>query len=374
MKKTNFRFSLGVLAIALAYGMSAAAHAEERKAMFAVGESQIKALGIQTAPVQKQAESIKIGFPAQVLIPPRAEQVLSSPVAGVVVQMLVQLNQAVRAGEPLLRFASPEFGQLQLQLLQANARATLARQAATREQSLFDEGIIAKRRVQEAQAALMDAEATLNQARSGLRLSGVAEATIARIIATGQPQDSIALTATQSGIVTEISAKLGQRVEAATELAHIAKIDTLWLDIQVPASESENWPRGTKITVQGHDLSARILSTSPLISATSQTVALRAEIQGKNKSVRPGEFVTVEMPAATMPDSWDVPLVAVVHEGDQAIVFVRTPEGFEARPVKIVARAGQRTRVQGSVKAGDQIAVAGLVALKGAWLNPKESE
>jgi multidrug efflux pump subunit AcrA (membrane-fusion protein) len=101
---------------------------------------------------------------------------------------------------------------------------------------------------------------------------------------------------------------------------------------------------------------------------------LRAEIQGKNKSVRPGEFVTVEMPAATMPDSWDVPLVAVVHEGDQAIVFVRTPEGFEARPVKVVARAGQRTRVQGSVKAGDQIAVAGLVALKGAWLNPKESE
>ena len=39
MKKTNFRFSLGVLAIALAYGMSAAAHAEERKAMFAVGRN-----------------------------------------------------------------------------------------------------------------------------------------------------------------------------------------------------------------------------------------------------------------------------------------------------------------------------------------------
>ena len=43
MKKTNFRFSLGVLAIALTYGLSAAAHAEERKAMFAVGESQSKA-------------------------------------------------------------------------------------------------------------------------------------------------------------------------------------------------------------------------------------------------------------------------------------------------------------------------------------------
>lgn len=105
-------------------------------------ESQIQALGIQPAPLQNQAGAVKASFPAQVTVPPNAEQVVSSPPAGMVTQLLVQPNQAVRAGIPLVRIASPEPGQLQLQLIQAAARATLARQAVQREQQLFDEGII----------------------------------------------------------------------------------------------------------------------------------------------------------------------------------------------------------------------------------------
>ncbi|MDP2826785.1 MAG: efflux RND transporter periplasmic adaptor subunit, partial [Sulfuritalea sp.] len=130
-----------VAAVAALYGLASTAQAAERPARFDVANSQIQTLGIQTAPLQSQADSIKMGFPAQVVIPPKAEQVVHSPVAGLVVQLLVQQNQAVRSGAPLVRIASPEFGQLQLQLLQATARATLARQAAQREQALFDEGI-----------------------------------------------------------------------------------------------------------------------------------------------------------------------------------------------------------------------------------------
>jgi hypothetical protein len=97
-----------------------------------------------------------------------------------------------------VRIVSPELGQLQLQLLQATVRATLARQAAQREHALFDEGIIAKRRVQEARAALQEAEATLNQAKAALRLSGMPSATIERIATSGKPQDSVTLLATQA--------------------------------------------------------------------------------------------------------------------------------------------------------------------------------
>ena len=69
-----------------------------------------------------------------------------------------------------------------------------------------------------------------------------------------------------------------------------------------------------------------------------------------------------------------MPLSAVAHDGDQAYLFVRTADGFKARPVKVVVSVGQRVRVQGPVKAGEQIAVSGVVALKGAWLDPKESK
>lgn len=367
-----------VAVVAVLCGLAPTVRAADRPAKFAVATSQIQALGIQTAPLQSQADSINMGFPAQVVIPPNAERVISSPVAGLVVQLLVQQNQVVRSGAPLLRIASPELGQLQLQLLQATARSTLARQAAQREQALFDEGIIAQRRVQEAQATLKEGEAALNQASAALRLSGMPAAAIEHIAASGKPQDSITLAATQAGIVTEISARPGQRVEAATALLHIAKIDSLWLDIQLPVSESANLPVGTRIKIQGRDATARILSTSPIISSNSQTAVLRAAIEGKAGQVRPGEFVTVELPIVTTQaataESWDVPLSAVAHDGNQAYLFVRTANGFEARPVKVVVSAGQRVRVQGPVKAGEQIAVSGVVALKGAWLDPKESK
>jgi len=349
-------------------------HAQSRPAKFAVANAQVQALGIQTTPLQTQAESVRTSVPAQVVIPPKAEQVISSPVTGLISQLLVQPNQMVRAGAPLIRIASPELSQLQLQLLQANTRAKLARQAAKREQDLFGEGLIAQRRVQEAQATLQEAEATLKQAKTALRLSGMSMASIDKVAASGNPQDSLVLAATQAGVVTEIKAKPGQRVDSATPLMHLAQTDTLWLEIQVPVAESASWAPGSKLKVQGRDITAQIMSSSAMVATGSQMVVMRALVQGKAGQVRPGELLTVELPAAATAGAWDLPLSAVAHDGDQGFVFVRTPDGFEARPVKVSASSGQRVRVQGPVKAGEEVAISGVVALKGAWLNEKESK
>ena len=371
MNKNNPRFQVYACAIVVLCAFTSPAQAVDRPAKFAVPDGQIQALGITTAPLQSQTESVRASFPAQVVVPPNAEQVISSPVAGLVSQLLVQQNQVVRSGAPLVRIASPEFGQLQLQLLQANSRVTLARQVAQREQQLFDEGIIPQRRVQEAQAGLKEGEAALKQAKAALRLTGMPSETIAGIAASGNPQESLTLAATQAGVVTEIAVKIGQRVDSASPLLHVVQTDTLWLDIQVPVAESTSWQPGTRLKVQGRDIAARILSASPTVSAGSQTVALRAVIESKAGQVRPGEFLTVELPVVATAGGWDLPLSAVAHDGNQAYVFVRTENGFEARPVTVAASAGQRVRVQGEVKAGEQVAVSGVVALKGAWLDAK---
>lgn len=371
MKKINQCIQGYAYAIAAFCVFTSIAHAADRPAKFAVPDGQIQALGITTAPLQSQSDSVRASFPAQVVVPPDAEQVISSPVAGLVSQLLVQQNQVVRSGAPLVRIASPEFGQLQLQLLQANLRATLARQTAQREQQLFDEGIIPQRRVQEAQAALREAEAVLGQAKAALRLTGMSGETIDGIAASGNPQNSMTLTAMQAGVVTQIAVKPGQRVDSSSPLLHVVQTDTLWLDIQVPVAESASWQPGARLKVQGRDIAARILSISPGVSSGSQTVALRAAIEGKAGQLRPGEFLTVELPAATAVHGWELPLSAVAHDGNQAYVFVRTADGFEARAVTVASSAGQRVRVQGSLKAGEQVAVSSVVALKGAWLNGK---
>ena len=374
LKNPSFRVRLYAGAAAALFIFTFSAQAQNRAPKFSVATAQVQALGIQTMPLQSQAESVRTSFPAQVVIPPNAEQVISSPVTGLISQLLVQPNQMVRVGTPLVRIASPELGQLQLQLLQSNTRATLARQASKREQDLFGEGLIAQRRVQEAQAALQEAEATLKQAKTALRLSGMSMSAIDKVAASGNPQDSLMLTATQAGVVTEIRAKPGQRVDSTTPLMHLAQTGTLWLEIQVPVAESASWAPGSKLKVQGRDITAQIMSSSAMVASGSQMVVMRALVQGNAGQGRPGELLTVELPVAATAGAWDLPLSSVAHDGDQAYLFVRTPDGFEARPVKVSASSGQRVRIQGPVKAGEDVAVSGVVALKGAWLSDKGSK
>jgi len=360
------------------------AESADRPAKFAVASSQVKALGIQTAPLkipakphQSQADSVRTPYPAQVVLPPNAEQVIASPVNGVISQLLVQTNDAVRAGAPLVRMASAEFGQQQLQLLQASTRARLAAQASQREQSLFAEGLIALRRVQEAQAASMDAEAALKQAKASLRLMGMSSTSIEQVLASGNPQDSLVLAAAQAGVVTEMAVKPGQRVDPSTALLHLAQTGTLWLEIQVPVAESSLWLPGTQLNVLARNLTAQILNRSTMVESGSQMVTLRALVQGKTSLVRPGEMLSVDLPSAPInsaTSAWELPLSAVAHDGKQAYVFVRTADGFEAKAVQVTASAGQRVQIQGPVKAGDQVAVSGVVALKGAWINHKEAQ
>lgn len=374
MRTKRLRIAAALVAFAAAMDLASGVYAAERPPRITVSEKQMQALGIRTQPLQGQAVATHSRFPGELIVAPGKEQVISSPLTGVVLQVLVQQNQTVKAGAPLISLAGQELGEKQLQLLQAASRFNLARLTMQRDQRLLDEGIIAARRAQESSAAHVESQAALQQAKAALRLLGMSTAAIEGVIASGKPMDSITLTAPRAGVLTRVAVKPGQRVDPSAALLHLAQLDGMWLEVQVPAAYGGKWPRGTAIKVAGTSLKARIVSENPLVAAESQTVVLRAAIENQRVQLRPGEMVVVELPASGKPGSaeaWEVPLASVAHDGDQAYVFVRTPDGFEARPVTVQASGGQSVRVQGALQAGDQVAVSGVVSLKGAWLEGK---
>jgi cobalt-zinc-cadmium efflux system membrane fusion protein len=214
----------------------AGACAGERQDKFPVSEQQLRSLGIEVLALRRDADAVTLRLPALVAVPTGFEQIVSAPLAGMAVQLFVQPNDAVKPGAPLMRIVSPEFGTLQLQLMQAVSRHGLARSAARREQALFDEGIIARRRVEEASAALAEADAVLRQAKAALSLAGMSPASIARVAAGGKPEDGVTLHASRAAIVTAIDVKAGQRVEPATALMHLAQAGRYILEIQTPAA------------------------------------------------------------------------------------------------------------------------------------------
>jgi len=340
---------------------------------FAVSEAQQQALGITLQRLDRPTEIRGLIYPARVVVPPQQEQVLSAPVAGLVDRILVAEHQAVRRGDPLLRLTSPEFGELQLSLMEAANRERLAGRTLERDRDLFKEGIIPQRRVYEAELAADDSRARLRQSQAALRLAGVDAATIGRIAAGDSPMDGLLLRAKEAGTVLALEAKPGQRVTSADPLVRVANLSELWLDIQIPADRANSWSKEQKIVIIGSELTATPMSVSALVSE-SQTVTLRARVGSGNAEFSPGEFVQTQVPFAASTDAWAVPIGSVVRQDDKAYVFVRTAAGFSARPVTVVASAAQSVSVEGPLKPGDRIAVSSVIALKAAWLGESGGE
>lgn len=342
------------------------AHAADQ---FAMTPAQMQALGVQLQRLEAApAAADGPTYPARVVLPPRQEQVVSAPLAGVVDQIFVADNEAVRAGQPLVRLASPELGELQLKLMEAASQSRLAAATLQRERQLLAEGIIPQRRVQEAEAAAAQQAARVRQAEAALRLAGIDTATIQRIEGGATVESSVTVRARGAGMVFGLTAKPGQRVQPADALMHVADGSKLWLDVQVPLG----WQPGTGASVRGMPVQVVDRAASAngqslgVVASDSQTVTLRAEVRTGANLLRPGEFVQVRIPFAAG-QGWSVPLQSVVRQNDKAYVFVRTPQGFAATPVTVLASAGQTVRITGPLQGGQEIATASVIALKAAW-------
>lgn len=361
------RIATGLVVLPFVWAMPASAADD-----FAVSAEQMQSLGVQLQKLEATSEVAGLSYPARVVLPPRQQQVLSAPLAGVIDQLLVAENDAVKSGQPLLRLQSPELGELQLKLMEAGARNALATKTLQRERALLTEGIIPERRVQEAETVGAESQARLRQAEAALRLAGLDEATIRRVAAGGAVDNTLTLRARAPGLVAELTAKPGQRVQQSDALLHITDTRRLWLDVQVPLSRHVEvaTAKGGKLNAVGRDgISATVLSIGSTAS-DGQTLTLRAEVNQGAQLLRVGEFIQVSLPfAATAAGSegFAVPQQAVARQGDKAYVFVRTAQGFVAKPVTILASGGQALRVKGDLQAGQQVAIASVIALKAAW-------
>lgn len=343
---------------------------------FPVSAAQMQALGVNVMVLEKPGPISGVAYPAHVVVPSSGNQVVSAPLAGRVEELLVEEQQTVKAGQPLLRLSSPDYSDLQLKLLEAASKARLTGQSAAREQQLFSEGIIPERRVQEARAANHEAVARLRFAEASLRLAGLDPAAIRKVAEGSTMQDVLIVRARSAGTVVGLDVKAGQRVQGSDALLRLVSTQQLWLDVQVPADRLQRTLLAKiapgAISVVGREATATPMSMGAVVS-DNQTVTLRARVVTGADSLRPGEMVQVKVPFVANAAGWALPLPSVARQDDKAYVFVRTDKGFVAQPITVISSAGQSVQVTGDFRAGQQVATSSVIALKAAWLGKSGS-
>ena len=199
-----------------------------------------------------------------------------------------------------------------------------------------------------------------------LRLNGALHALVCRA-----RDEAISPATPAEATVLEQLAAPGQRLEPGTAVARIARGGSLVIELQASSQQAQLLRVGDPLVVEGCKTPARITALSPQLSSSTQGVQLRAELAKREDCLRINQFVSVRWQGDRQRGgsaSFSVPAAAVVQQGGQQYVFVRQPQGFRATPVAVAPGGGQELLVTSGLKAGDEVAVQGVAAIKGVWL------
>ena len=361
------RFLSGVRAALAALLLSAASHhasAAQKDVPIRMDDRQLRAAGIELARVEPEAGTAQTVLPGTVVVPPQQLLVVAAPAAGLIEAVLVGPNEAVHAGQPIARLRSTDLLEAQRTYLQALAADHLAQTRLERDEQLARERIIAERRLLTTRADREYARTTLQEREQMLALLGMAADDIRELHDTRQMAASLTVSAPRDGVVLELRVSPGERVAASAPLFSVAQLDPLWINLQVPLQQARAIEPGTRVSVPGTTAMGEVIRLGRGVDQATQSVTATVEVGAGTDSLRPGQVVSASV--ALQPNGtpqWRLPAGSVVRHAGQSWVFVRTPEGFIARPVTVIAEVPSATSIRAGLAPEDRVASRGILSL-----------
>jgi len=315
------------------------------------------------------SQGVSLRLQGTAVLPNQAIELVSAPLAGMVQAVLVNPMQTVRAGQPIARIHSPQLLEWQRDYIQAQAQAGLAATKLKRDEALFQDGLVSESRLQDTRNTNTIAAITARERRLSMQLAGVSDAALRQLASSGKLSPELTISAPRTGSVIEVVVAPGQRVEMGAPLVKLADTSVLWVDLQATRAQGQGVRVGDAVQVVGCDQPGKISDVGVAVSATAQTMAVRATVPDAARCLRPNQFV--EAAITSKPDTRDgksVPATALARNGGRDYLFTRTRAGFAAAAVTVLSRDTVTARILTDLPPGAEIAVQGVATLKGAWL------
>lgn len=331
-----------------------------------ISPGQMQAMGLEVTPLKSADAAASNGLPGQVVVPNQQLHIVAAPLPGMLETLAAAASQSVKKGQLLARLQSPALADIQRGFLQAATQAQLAANTLARDEKLFHEGIVAESRYLAAQGHYASSAAQLAERRQALKLAGVGDAAQERLKKSAALSGSVDIVAPADGVVLELMATVGQRVEAAAPLYKLARLKPLWVEIQVPLAQASLLNGGESVAIPDFSAAGKVVAVGRNVTEGSQTVMVRAEITSGAERLRPGQFVEAFVASTAAGKQWRIPATALLREQNRTFLFVQTAKGFRVQPVKVLAETAGGL-VVGGLSGDEKIAVRGVVALKGAW-------
>ena len=286
----------------------------------------------------------------------RTEMNLGFRVNGKITERLVDIGQRVKAGDLLARIDPSDY-----QLARASAKANLdatERQVETtqlarlRAEQLFAKNVSPKSQLEQAMLSYNQAIATRDAARSTL----------------DQAKNQVSYTdlkSDQNGIVTAVSADIGQVVGSGTPVVSVAVDGEKEVLVAIPETDIAQFKPGKMVTVGFWSdaslvLQGKVREVAGSAEPQSRTFAVRISLPN-DQNVLLGMTAGILAAAADTEQLVSVPLSALAKKGDQPIVWTvdRIAGTVHSRPVKVADFIRDGVRIAKGLKPGDVVVAAG---------------
>jgi membrane fusion protein, heavy metal efflux system len=338
--------------------------ADSREIDILLRDEQIRAAGIETQPIEEEAGSGELIVPGVVTAPPTQLRIVATPAAGLVESLLVAPDEDVKEGDPIARLKSSELIEAQRAFLHAVADANLATEKLRRDEQLFKERIIAERRLLVTRAEALQARSVLDERRQLLALDGMSEEEIESLRKERKLASALTVRAPIAGTILARHGTAGERVPASAPLVTIARLDPIWVNLQVPVGRAAALESVHRVSLPSAGLDGTLIRIGRTVDASTQSITAVAEFKSAKANLRPGQAVQAIM---LMREGgrpvWRLPADAIVNHNDQHWIFVRSQTGFRAVPVTLVAETPQFASVRGELHAGDRVVTRGILTL-----------
>lgn len=329
----------------------------------ALSEEEITRLGVQFAPIQAIGSDQGIQLPATVIASPQSTSTVRALYPGVVQAWQAMPGEAVAEGQLLATITSREIVAIQEQWLAAASALKRARFELDKDRELFEEGIIAEQRLTETQTLYQQAAFAEQGARVLLTRAGFDSQQIEDIADKGDSAGLYFLRAPRAGVLARRLAVSGEVIQQDTLVAELGG-GSLWVEADLPVKLAAMLETGQPVAMADSDVVLTVREIARAVDRASQTLTVRASLDG-DSGYLPGQVVSLAVQPAG--GGLMVPSSAVVHNGDDTVVYVRADDGIEAR-VLALTPAGAHYIARQGIAAGESVVVRGTAILKGIQL------
>lgn len=286
----------------------------------------------------------------------RYETNLAFQVSGKIISRNVQTGSLVRAGEILMTLDPKDVIEqsrsAEAQVSSTLAQLKLAKSNLDRYTELFKAEAVAavvldqyKTEFEAAQAAYDAAVALAQQSQNALEYT--------------------TLTANADGVISEITAEVGQVVSAGQSVLTLVQTNDFEVVVEIPENKISNIQIGQRVTINfwatKDNVSGTVREISPMANSASRTFTVKISLP-ESLNIQLGMTANVAMREIS-PNAIILPLSAIYQTGDAAQVWLVDGGKVSLKKIEVIAFDDNNVQVRG-LKAGDVVVVAGVNKLR----------